>query len=305
MIFSELYSVYYNAVAALLSEVIRGEREEKILRETVSRYAFSESGLTIFPALRSGAWQLLTPEGETPLRKIPTMPMTLLQRRWLKALSLDPRVALFDLKFEGLEDVEPLFTPADYAVYDRYGDGDPYEDEGYRRRFRTVLSALREKRALRITAVNRQGRAQSRVVTPLRLEYSEKDDKFRLIAMGFHGLRTVNLGRTVSCRICEGGPAPQGQEPERNLEEMVLRIRNERNTLERCLLHFAHFEKRVERQSEGEYRLYLRYDREDESEIVIRALSFGPTVEVLAPAELRRQICERIQKQMGLFFGEG
>ncbi|MBO5840951.1 MAG: hypothetical protein J6Q86_05970, partial [Methanobrevibacter sp.] len=50
------------------------------------------------------------------------------------AISLDPRIKLFDVKFEGLDDVEPLFTPDDYCIYDKYGDGDPFEDEGYIKR---------------------------------------------------------------------------------------------------------------------------------------------------------------------------
>ena len=79
--------------------------------------------------------------------------------------------------------------------------------------------------------------------------------------------------------------------------ELTLQIRNERNTLERCLLHFAHFKKRVERIDRLRYILYLSYDREDETEVLIRILSFGPFVEVLGPATLREQIITRLKSQ--------
>jgi len=300
MIFSELYSVYYNAVAALLKEVIAGNREEAHLRETVEKNAFAESALTVLPALKSQRWQLMTGDGDTPLRQIPTMPMTLLQKRWLKAVSLDPRVGLFELNFDGLEGVEPLFTPRDYVIYDRYGDGDPYEDEGYRIRFRTVLKALREKLPLRVEILSRRGVRRTFTVMPDRLEYSEKDDKFRLIS--FSGARetTVNLGRTVSCRICDRPVEIPSGEPVRNLRDLTLCIRDERNALERCMLHFSHFEKRAERLEGNRYALHLRYDAEDETELVIRVLSFGPMVEVVAPVEFRDLIIHRLKLQKEL-----
>ncbi|MBR4308712.1 MAG: WYL domain-containing protein, partial [Oscillospiraceae bacterium] len=68
-------------------------------------------------------------------------------------------------------------------------------------------------------------------------------------------------------------------------------------------LHFAHFKKRVERTDKLNYLLYLTYNREDETELLIRILSFGPFVEVLGPDSLREQIINRLksQKSCGLF----
>ena len=144
MIFSELYSAYYNAVAAILSRIKEGEHSEKELQRLVAEHAFGESVLSILPALKSGKWQLVHSDMTTPLSHSPTMPLTALQKGWLKAISLDPRVRLFDVSFPEIEDVEPLFTPEDYRVYDKYSDGDPYEDETYIRHFRTVLEAIRQ-----------------------------------------------------------------------------------------------------------------------------------------------------------------
>ena len=129
MIFSELYSAYYNTVAAIISDIIDGEHSEKELQKIVAERAFGESLLTIMPSLKNEKWQLVHPDMTTSLEHKPTMPLTTLQKRWLKAISLDPRVRLFGVEFPNLDDVEPLFTPADYCVYDKYGDGDPFEDE--------------------------------------------------------------------------------------------------------------------------------------------------------------------------------
>ena len=118
MIFSELYSAYYNTVSKIISKIVDGEHSEKELQRIVSENAFEESTLTIVPSLKNEKWQLVSSDMKTPLEHKPTMPLTVLQKQWLKAISLDPRVKLFDIKFDGIEDIEPLFTPKDYYVYD-------------------------------------------------------------------------------------------------------------------------------------------------------------------------------------------
>ena len=49
---------------------------------------------------------------------------------------------MFGIELKGHDDAEPLFTPDDYVVYDKYCDGDPYDDENYIAHFRTILSAM-------------------------------------------------------------------------------------------------------------------------------------------------------------------
>lgn len=59
MIFSELYSAYYNTVAKIMEAAFNPEATEKDLQRCVMEEAFSESVLTILPALKSGKWPLL------------------------------------------------------------------------------------------------------------------------------------------------------------------------------------------------------------------------------------------------------
>ena len=59
MIFSELYSAYYNTVAAIISGILDGEHSEKELQKIVTAHAFGESILTILPSLKSEMWQLV------------------------------------------------------------------------------------------------------------------------------------------------------------------------------------------------------------------------------------------------------
>lgn len=300
MIFSELYSAYYNTVAAIISRILDGERDEKELRRIVSEHAFGESVTTILPSLKSGKWQLVRPDMSTILKHEPTVPLTNLQKSWLKAISLDPRVKLFGVEFNGLDDVEPLFTPDDYYVYDKYCDGDDFEDEGYIARFRIILGAIRDGVPLKINMVNKNGKEVYAKCMPLRLEYSEKDDKFRLITDGCRYLHTVNLSKIRSVSYC--GESFRHIAREVRYDTVTLRIRNERNALERCMLHFAHFEKRAEKVGTNEYLLHVKFDHKDESEIVIRVLSFGARVKAEAPSSFVELIKKKLiaQKEQNL-----
>ncbi len=300
MIFSELYSAYYNTVAAIISDILNGERSEKELQKTVAAHAFGESVLTVLPALKNGKWQLVHPDMTTSLEHEPTMPLTTLQKQWLKAISTDPRVKLFGVEFPELDDTEPLFTPADHCVYDKYGDGDPFEDEGYIRHFRVILEAIRKGTQIKFEMVNRKGNTMFVRCRPVRLEYSERDDKFRLITAGWRTVSTVNLAKITSCVPYTGERRSIGKEKTVTYGTLTVKIHDERDAMERFMLHFAHFEKQAEKLDQKNYLVKIRYGQDDESEMVIRILSFGPMVEVLESESFRKLVIEKLKKQLSL-----
>ena len=301
MIFNEIYSAYYNTVAHIIGAILRGETEEKRLRHIVEEYAFGESTLSIMPSLKSGKWQLVHPDMTTPIREIPRLPLTELQKSWLKAVSLDPRVALFGASFDWLGDTEPLFTPEDHRIYDQYGDGDPFTDEGYVQRFRFILNAVEGRKVISVETRNRHGERVRVAGIPERLEYSEKDDKFRVIMAGKRKAIVLNLGRIVSVRDYLGdGYTDKELLPDKQ-HELIITVNDYRNALERVMLHFAHFEKQAERIDKTNYRLRIKYDAADETEMVIRVLSFGPMVRVESPDSFVNLIRDRLIRQKDLF----
>ena len=302
MVFSEIYGVYYQAVAAILKEAVKGSLDEKKARKIVREMAFSESWLTIVPALKEQRWPLTNEQWGTPLTKEPTRPLTLLERRWMKAISLDPRFRLFGIRLEELDGVEPLFVPEDFVVFDRCADGDPYGDPAYQERFRILLAALKEGRLveIRYQGKGKSGRSRDLLVEPVKLEYSEKDDKFRLIANGRKNRHVLNLARMETCRF--GDFEKSDEWPVRGrggtgMRTVVMEVEDERNGLERVLLHFAHFEKEAERLDDRHYRVTVRYDQEDETELLIRVLSFGSILKVVGPDRFAEQIRDRLRRQ--------
>lgn len=321
MMFNEVYSIYYQTVAHILTAAVNQSKagaqplERKQIQKIIHQNAQGEAGLLIENALFSQSWQLLHEDGTVPLEHVPDLPLTTLEKRWLKAIALDPRIKLFGEELNFLADdeaIQPLFTPNDIVYFDRYDDGDPFEDEQYIKQFRLILDAIKNRQLLFIEMKGRTGRKRNLITMPERLEYSEKDDKFRLTGSGRRRQDTINLARILSCRLCDNPDVilqqaqfhqkwqrhPFAQEPQKKKVELLLT--DERNALERVMLHFAHFEKEAEKLDKNKYRLTITYEQSDETEMLIRILSFGPMVRVTGPNRFVRLIRERLNRQIDL-----
>lgn len=311
MFYSELYGAYYNAVAAFLREMIEyqetdpdGSISEKKIREilgkSVSQYAFLESyGLQ--ELARNFLVEDEKAEKKLFIRNKPTMPLTKLQKQWLNTLSQDPRLKLFSDKLFDYPDVEPLFNREDCYVYDRYQDGDDFEDPGYIERFRTILKAVRTGKTLEIESLNRRGEAFRSIIYPEYLEYSEKDDKFRVVGSGSNGIQVINLGRIQKCSLSTETIESSDPEEENETECYIeFDLKDDNKALDRVLHHFAHYRKRAEKENEN-YHITIYYDPKDETEIVIRVLSFGPRLTVTGPENFVEKIRLRLIRQRELW----
>lgn len=294
MLFNEVYSVYYNTVAKIIEQAFNSKINSIDLQRIIAKYAFKESSATISPSLIDGDWPFLDKQFNPLLRHKPTMPLTTLQKKWLKAISLDPRIKLFGVKIDDLDDVTPLFTYEDFKVYDRYGDGDNFEDEKYISNFRYILNAINQHKLVKVEMYNRARKKVWLTFYPIGFEYSQKDDKIRVITSGYR-YKQFNLGRVVCCS--EGDEKYLEEAIEDPKKTLTLTITDERSALERAMLHFAHFEKKAKRISDNTYSLEVVYNASDESEMIIRVLSFGPFLKVEKPYSFVQLIKERLEKQ--------
>lgn len=298
--FNEIYGTYFNVVSSILRQAQEKQLTKDSLELLVREQAFADSCLTIPKALQDGSWPLLQKDMTTPLQHTPTMPLTILQRRWLKTLLSDNRMQLFDVDCTGLEDVEPLFSQEQFVYFDRYNDGDPYDDPQYKQHFRLLLQAIAEKRRVEISFLNNKNDNMRKKYLPTQIEYSAKDDKFRLKAVCGSSLHYVNVARIKDCCLLETANVEicEQKVPERC--KLTALLTDERNALERAMLHFSHLEKTTERLDEKHYKLHLTYDKSDAIEMVIRILSFGPLLQVQEPAGFIELLRCRLRKQLAL-----
>ena len=256
MLFHEVYGAYFSAVSEILRRAVSGELTPELMKQICDEKAFSESFLKIIPALNSGEWQLLSGLS-TPLKKAPTTPLTLLQKRWLKAVSQDPRMKLFEVDWSFLEGIQPLFQPDDIMYFDRYLDGDPFEDPHYISVFRTALEGVKAGSTAEILYHSAKGRTRRIKCRLQSLEYSEKDDKFRLDVAGCRNVDMLRLAGIEEILLCPGLYCKQGQPESPKMLCMEAELINCRNALERAMLHFAHFERETAHLGGNRYRLRI------------------------------------------------
>lgn len=297
MLFNEIYSSYFNTAAEIIKVAVCGNLGEEDINRIILDKAFGESIINIPALIKNGEWRLLTDDLKTPIKNEPSMPLTMLQKRWLKALLEDPKIKLFNLSVDGLEDIEPLYHQKSIVYFDRYSDGDDFENPDYINNFRTILYALKHNKRLMMKYTGKQWKNKEFICSPSKLEYSSKDDKLRLKAVAYKKMFTLNLSKITDCHITDFdiNDDLDGYEAEKSM--LVLNLTDERNALERVMLNFSHLEKEAVKIDDMHYQITLKYDKSDETEILIRILSFGPMIKVVSPDSFIRQLKSRIDKQ--------
>ena len=326
-IFSEIYGAYFRTAASLLAR--RGKPlSESDVYKAAERHGFRDSALflpkKLFPQKDNSDWGLFqkAENGFLPITKKPPPDiLSGMQKSWLKAKLADPRFVLFlddseiERLSEKLKDVRPLYKPEHFRFFDRFNDGDDYQDPEYRAHFRALLSAVKSHEALMIGYLSGHGNAMNAIVLPLKLEYSAKNDKFRVycrtVTNGvLRGGITINVGRIRALEptgkrftktTADNAAMNRFFSDRRAPEPVTVFVKPERNAPERFLMEFANYEKRTERDPEnGSLTVNIYYDRADETELLILLLSFGAAVEILAPKYFREQAAERVKRQAQL-----
>ncbi len=317
-LFSEIYSCYFNITEKLLSRISLSKPD---IESLVQNCGFSESALYLMPKLtHKNGWKLLEQKGDlffSSLKSVPEKPLSALELSWLKALLSDPRFCLFftDTELERLtgylKDISPLFSRETFYAFDQFSDGDNYSDVGYRERFLLLLRAIKNHTPIKITYRNKESLSRQCHCVPLKLEYSEKDDKFRVYVGKISKNRktqysTINVGRITAIHL-SGEQVSHDFQAEEYLHEVkckepvVIEITNERKAIERVMIEFSSYEKRSEYdESTGICTSEIYYNKNDETELLIRLLGFGPVLKVLSPQHFVDLMKERVKAQTAL-----
>lgn len=316
-LFSEIYNCYYQVLRHLLCS--QNALTIQDIRNQICHEGFEESMLSIIPKLENGAWNLFEKEGELYHSKLsPSLatPVSDLEKSYLKALLLDPRIKLF-LDEEQLNtlnnmlvSVSPLWKQEQFYYYDRFADGDPYDDEQYRHNFRILLQAQKNRQYADIDYTSPKGTRVHHHYVPARLEYSVKNDKFRLLALKRAEHGNMKLEILNVSRIQNASPTEQSLHTQVDINQIIrntyykeplrLHIINKRNALERAMLHFANYEKNTTKIDENTYECLIYYNQSMETELLIEVMSFGPMLTVIGNDRFRSSLRARLQKQLQL-----
>ncbi|MCA5013033.1 MULTISPECIES: WYL domain-containing protein [unclassified Enterococcus] len=317
-LFHEINGIYFAIVKEILNQ--KQALSTKELDRIVRMKGFDESVMQLLPSLqnKNNPWYLLfekEPDCWFPITKNETpSTYTILERRWLKTIMKDPRLSFFledheisDLN-QQLKGIQPLFDLNAITYYDQFNQIDSIIDQKQQQRhFKCLIEAIQEKRPLLID-YQRHKKVSSKIglFLPFKLDYSPKNNLFRLKAWRI--LRTsrfevtLNLDRMLTVQLAEEKrdylalPITS----RRKQAQMTCQLIDKRQALKRSMLHFADYHKTTRRLDESHYELTIQYDTSDETELLIRILSFGPFLTVTSPDNFIIKIKERIEAQAKL-----
>ena len=187
-LFSEVYNCYFQVIQSLTGK--HGPISEKELNFRIQNNCFEESILYLLPKLTEKGWGFFEKQDGFLYSNLSDdfyVPLTDLQKSYLKAILMDEKIRLFldDKEIEDinslLADVSPIYAPDDFYYYDRFSDKDDYTDPHYRKHFQAIITAIQNHEYLDIQYESRLHHIICHNCLPCRIEYSIKNDRFRLL----------------------------------------------------------------------------------------------------------------------------
>lgn len=313
-LFSEIYNRYYFIIEGLLQRPSWSHREAK---EYIRLHGFGETLSYLWPILTNPDFTLFSNDEEaktlttrirTPWRRPPTK----LMWQWLalagqleESYSISSTPLFKDMKAT-LDTVPPLTSLHAFIYPDRCLLPDAYQSPNFQKAFSILIEALQKKHPVQIRYLSRGGRILTGIYFVEKLWYSLQRESFQVTLFRTSGSKkprqkskqTFLLRNIQDLEIVTDAKVSPPLTASVNYQTATLRISCERNTMERFLLHFSGYKKRtVYNDAEKSAITELTYDAAEEATLLMNLLAFGPTIEVLAPACLRKQIKLRIMRQ--------
>ena len=310
IIFNEVFSTYYTVLRGIINSKPMDTKE---LQTFIKARGSDESNLFLLDNFNklsfleeiNGKWQSKL-EGKLE------QPFTNLEKSWLKAIISDPKIKLFADEYEinildsMLGDVEPLFDWSFFHYFDQNSENIDFTNEEYIYKFRLLKKAIEKEKSVILDYTNIWNENYVEEAIPLKIEYSLKSDKFRLLGVRFRKgkkeLKAYNINQIIKIvEIKEYSDKSINRNPyadEYCEEPVTVVVHNMRGAVMRFMIEFSTYKKESTFDYEtGECTTTFYYHTEEKHEIINKILSFGVSVKVLSPSTVIEEIKARIKKQ--------
>jgi len=242
------------------------------------------------------------------------MPLSSIEMQWMNNILHHPLAKCFLTQDEIARLLERipdngLFDVNSPLLYDQFIDlDDILSTDGHAIAVSTLLAAIRENKKVALTYVSQYNRKSTWYCYPSHLEYSKRDNCFRLYALTEKKkVRVFNLERVQNVLIVDSGIAKEEiaekiVEFERENERHLVVLFSERKNIpDKILTEFSPWKKSCIKAGKDKYRMSLVYDADDSREIVVRLLSYGADIFVADDdGTVRHELIKRLEKQLGL-----
>lgn len=311
-LFSPIYSTYYLAIKNILESYINSNRtpiSNETITTIVKKSAYIEAPMELYDLISNKSenttiFNYSTKGVTSPVQHIPDFPLSTIELRFLAAILQDKKITMFidpetiEKIKTALKDVTPLWKPEDIKYFDQNKDADNFTNQDYITLFQTILNAINHNKYIHLIYGRKNN---SEIFTPTHLDYSQKDNTFRLFVKELK--YPINLVNIKSIEITEEKPSkPEDSTEYETLTVEIFDDTDRKYHFNRAIRMFSYFKKSCKKtNTENTYEMTIDYDKSDENEIIIKTLMFGPNMKVLGPETVVSAVQERISKQQKLF----
>ena len=251
---------------------------------------------------------------DKPCDLMSLMPLSSIELQWMNNILHHPLAKCFlthDEITRLLERIPDngLFDVNSPLLYDQFIDLEGIlSTDAYAITVSKLLTAIRENKKVALTYVSQYKRKSTWYCYPSHLEYSKRDNCFRLYALTEKKkVRVFNLERVhnivfVDAGISKEEIAEKLAEFERDNERHLVVLFSERKNIpDKILTEFSPWKKSCIKAGKDKYRMSLVYDADDSREIVVRLLRYGSDIFIADDdGTVRHELIKRLEKQLGL-----
>lgn len=245
-----------------------------------------------------------------------SLPLSKVEIQWLLNILSHPLAECF-LSGEEIKQIEKcfddpnLFNINDVVLYDQHilPENEP-QDGKFCETVKHILAAIDSDSMIEFEYTPQSGETSIKCCFPSYLEYSKRDNKFRIRAVNDEGqVSTYNVERISSITVLydlKFDPTEIRQTIDAYItnykKELVVYFKETKNVPTRLLTEFSCFKKRCMKWEDNTYRMDLSYDEDDLKDYLIRLLSYGPYVTISDDTgNVKDELLERVKNQLELF----
>lgn len=244
------------------------------------------------------------------------VPLTQMEMRWLRTmledrwigyfLAPEERQALLQALMEG--EAIPVPLPMNRVKYFDQNRFPKEQRKGEARAVRGLLEAITRRRVVHLQYLSVKEKRISGRFCPVLLMFSKRDNRFQGYLQSCQNQRIyiLNLSRIQSVALTEEcfdySAAKEALDQYQAEQERSVEVEffNVRDLAERLLTEFSPWKKRcVYERSTGLYRLTLFYQKQEEADLVVRLMGYGPDLRITDSGHpIRQAVEERVRRQM-------
>lgn len=326
-LFHEYKNKYFHLIFTILSLAKDGITEEEIikliqengyndyefvdkngctLRQMILNKCYNkENNLNLLKEENGKYYPIITEKGQAPLK----VKFTSLEKQWLKDLISNEKARtllekdILNKLEESLKDVKNL-SYGNIDITNNIISLENVEDKEFRKKFFVILKGIVEHRYIKYTNIDKNGKVyKNQKAIPVRIEYSLKDDKFRVsfysvaekrpIMAVMDSLSEISLEEKIKEEVLRKDILTKIKDKYVD-EPIILQVKDERSAMERFFMSFSSYERYARVIEKDVYEIELYYYSFQKEEIIRKIISLGPYVKVKSPENIVETIMERI-----------